>query len=252
MEKKKHNKKKIIIITSSITVFFLVVILACLIYMIPYNHASDVALNYMKDSSNSEVIDKSDYILFKPKETKEKQNVGFIFYPGGKVGNEAYAPMLRTLSDNGITSILVKMPFHLAILNGNGADGKQSLVDDVKSWYIGGHSLGGLMASSYISKHSDSFDGLILFASYSNVDLSSYTNLKTLSFTASNDKVLNYDNYYKYESYLPNYKRVDIEGGIHSYFGDYGIQKGDGTPTITVEQQRNIVCNEITSFIELY
>lgn len=249
MEKKKHNKKKIIIITSSITGFFLVVILACLIYMIPYNHATDSAMSYMKNSDSSQVIDKNDYTLFKPKENEDDKKVGLIFYPGGKVGNEAYAPMLRTLSDNGITSILVKMPFHLAILDGNGADNKQALASNVTSWYIGGHSLGGLMASSYISKHSDSFLGLILLAAYSNIDLSSYTNLKTLSFTASNDKVLNYDNYYKYESYLPNHKRVDIDGGIHSYFGDYGIQKGDGTPTITVEEQRSKVCDEIVSYV---
>ena len=247
MEKKKHNKKKIIIISSSIGGFLLVLILAFFIYVTPYNHATESALSYMNDSSNSEVVNTNDYTIFKPKEGNK--NVGFIFYPGGKVGNEAYAPMLRNLSDSGVTSILVKMPFHLAIFNGNGANNKQSLASNVTSWYIGGHSLGGVMAASYLSKHSDSYKGLILLASYSNVDLSSYTNLKTLSFTASNDKVLNYDNYSKYESYLPNYKRVNIEGGIHSYFGDYGIQSGDGTPTITVEEQRNIVCSEIINFV---
>jgi hypothetical protein len=45
----------------------------------------------------------------------------------------------------------------------------------------------------------------------------------------------------KYEKYLPNLpdeaKEVVIEGGCHSYFGSYGMQEGDGMPTITREEQ---------------
>ena len=34
-----------------------------------------------------------------------------------------------------------------------------------------------------------------------------------------------------------DYAELVIEGGNHAQFGDYGAQDGDGTPTITNEEQ---------------
>ena len=42
----------------------------------------------------------------------------------------------------------------------------------IEAWYMGGHSLGGSMAASYLEQHSSEYDGLILLASYSTADLS--------------------------------------------------------------------------------
>ncbi len=41
-----------------------------------------------------------------------------------------------------------------------------------------------------------------------------------------------------------------IEGGIHSYFGNYGIQKGDGEPAITNIEQINITADTIADWIK--
>jgi hypothetical protein len=41
-------------------------------------------------------------------------------------------------------------------------------------------------------------------------------------------------------------EEVVIEGGCHSYFGSYGMQEGDGTPTITREQQMEETVEAIT------
>lgn len=242
----KKRTKRIIIISSSIGGVLVVSLAAFFIYVGIYQHATNDALTYLEDSALSRVEDKNDYVTFQPKDGSSTK--GFIFYPGGKVEYKAYAPFLRDLSDMGISSIMVKMPFNLAVFNSNGADGKQSLMPSIKEWYIGGHSLGGAMACSYLGNHSSGYSGLILLAAYSTVDLSS-TNLKTLSLLASDDKVINKGKYDSNKNYLPNLEEHTIEGGVHSYFGDYGIQGGDGSPTITVKEQREEVVSLVSFFI---
>lgn len=248
---KKKNKKGLWI--SLISVFSVLAILvgSFFIYASIYNHATDNAVSYLQDSTLSEVKDEDDYVTFQPKANKlvTVTTQGFIFYPGAKVEYKSYAPLLRNLSDLGITSILVKMPFNLAVFNMNGADKKQNLFPNVTSWYIGGHSLGGAMACSYLSSHHEDYKGLVLLGSYSTKDLSSYTNLSTLSLLAENDKVLNMEKYNANKKYLPSLTEMTIQGGIHSYFGDYGIQKGDGTPSISWEEQNKAMVTYISTFI---
>ncbi len=242
----KKTKKRLIIVLSSIGGLLVAVTAAFFIYVGIYQHATSDALTYLNDSEFSKVEDKNDYVTFTPKNGESTK--GFIFYPGGKVEYKAYAPLLRDLSDNGISSVMVKMPFNLAVFNMNGADKKQSLFPSIKDWYIGGHSLGGAMACSYLENHISEYNGVVLLAAYSTVDLSS-TNLKTLSLLASNDKVINKSKYDSNKNHLPNLEEYTIEGGVHSYFGDYGIQNGDGNPTITVGEQRKETVTAITSFI---
>jgi hypothetical protein len=63
-----------------------------------------------------------------------------IFYPGGKVQYEAYAPLLERLSENGIFCVLVHMPANLAVFDVNAADDIREMYPDIENWYIGGHS----------------------------------------------------------------------------------------------------------------
>ncbi len=248
MEKKKKHHKKLIIALSSIGGFIAVCFVAFFIYAGIYNHATDDALNYLKDSETVKVEDTDSYVTFSPK--KDDKKIGFIFYPGGKVEYKAYAPILNNLSSEiGITSVLVKMPFNLAVFDMNGADKKQDLYPEIKDWYIGGHSLGGAMSCSYLSKHLSDYRGAILFAAYSTEDLTDNSDLKVLSLLASNDHVLKKNKYNSNKKNLPNLIEKTIEGGIHSYFGDYGIQNGDGTPTITVAEQRKEIVSHISSFV---
>jgi hypothetical protein len=71
-----------------------------------------------------------------------------------------------------------------------------------------------------------------------------------LSLLGENDEVLNKDKYESNKKNLPNLTEYTIKGGIHSYFGDYGIQKGDGTPTITNDEQRAEVVAAMTLFMK--
>ena len=43
--------------------------------------------------------------------------------------------------------------------------------------------------------------------------------------------------------------KIEISGGNHAYFGNYGEQKGDGKATITREEQQKIAVKEIMEFI---
>ena len=47
----------------------------------------------------------------------DQPTAGLIFYPGGKVACEAYAPLLRACAENGVLCTLVKMPGNLAVLS---------------------------------------------------------------------------------------------------------------------------------------
>lgn len=234
-------KKKILI---GIGAFFAICLTAFLVYVNIYSHATAKAKEYLEDSDvvNVKTV-KTGYFFDGPGEES-----AFVFYPGGKVEHTAYAPLMHMLAEKGIDCFLVKMPFRLAVFGMNKA-GKILENYDYESWYIGGHSLGGAMASAHASKNHNDFDGVILLGAYSTKILD-YENMKVLSVYGSNDKVLNTENYRVYTSNLPtDLTEVVIDGGNHAGFGDYGKQKGDGNATISHEEQWNITVNAIVEFI---
>ena len=174
---------------------------------------------------------------------------GLIFYPGGKVENTAYAPLLHKLADKGILCVLVKMPCNLAVLDMNAADGIPEDFPEVNSWYIGGHSLGGAMAASYAAKHTDELDGLVLLAAYSTADLTG-SRLRVYSTYGSEDGVINREKYEADRSnLLANTTEVVIDGGCHAGFGSYGPQAGDGTSTISGEDQQQQTADALAAWM---
>ena len=62
---------------------------------------------------------------------------------------------------------------------------------------------------------------------------------------------MNREKYTECLSNLPNdYQEIIIDGGCHAYFGMYGSQKGDGSPTLTADEQINLTADYIKKFIE--
>ena len=176
---------------------------------------------------------------------------GLIFYPGGKVEHAAYTPLMETLASEGILCVLVEMPFRLAVLDVNAADGIPEAFPEVECWYMGGHSLGGSMAASYLASHTEDFDGLILLGSYSTADLSG-SGLSVLSVYGSEDGVLNREKYAEYKPNLPEgFTETVIAGGNHAYFGAYGEQEGDGTATVTPAEQLRQTVEAILVLLEV-
>lgn len=171
---------------------------------------------------------------------------GLILYPGGKVDHKAYMTLGVALAERGVTVVICEMPMRLAVLDANAADGVASLLPEITEWYIGGHSLGGSMAASYMAKN-DYIKGLVLLGSYSTADVS---DRPSLSIYGSEDGVMNREKYEKYKTNLgENVTEIVIEGGCHAYFGMYGAQEGDGTPTISVYEQINLTADYIIDFI---
>lgn len=227
------KKNKVLIsIASSIVLMFTV----CGIYLSDYYHADTDAINSFTTENPVEVRkDHNGNLIFEPE--PEPASTGLIFYPGGKVEHTAYIPLMKSLTSEGVFCVLVEMPFRLAVLDMDAAEEIPEQYPEIENWYIGGHSLGGSMAATYLEEHADEYDGLLLLGSYSTADLSQ-TDLSVLSVLGSEDMVLNSENYESNKANLPrDFTEVEIEGGCHSYFGMYGDQEGDGVPTITREEQ---------------
>lgn len=196
--------------------------------------AGEKALAALQSSSGVTVTAEDNMTVFMPEEVAQ----GLIFYPGGFVEHTAYAPLLRSLAEEGWLCVLTEMPFDLAVLNMNAADGIRERFPQVDSWAIGGHSLGGAMAASYAAGHAEDFDALVLLAAYATEDLNG-TDMTVYSIYGSEDQVLNRDKYAQYRKNLPaNTIEVVLEGGNHAQFGDYGHQKGDGTAALSPEEQQ--------------
>ena len=85
-----------------------------------YYHANEEAMECITEEDEAvTVLALEDTILFTPQMPKS----ALIFYPGGKVQYEAYAPLMKACAKQGILCVLVKMPLNLAVLDRNAADG---------------------------------------------------------------------------------------------------------------------------------
>ncbi len=206
-----------------------------LIYVSDYYRADDVALAVMQNETTMQV--KDNLIILSP---TTPGDTALIFYPGAKVEYRAYLSILEKIKEScGITCILVKMPFNMAIFDGNAANEIIDQFTDIKNWYIGGHSMGGAMASSYASKNQDKVKGLVLLGAYI---YGNYPTEKSLTIygtfnTSVAEKI----------SYIENI--VAIEGGNHAQFGNYGKQKGDPDAMISNEEQQDIAVQAIKEFL---
>lgn len=196
------------------------------------------ALAALESNVNVTVEDKGNFIVFTP--TSHVPITGFILYPGGHVDYRSYAPIAQEIASHGYRVSIVRMPLSLAVFGIDRADEVISAYPDMRYWVIGGHSLGGSMAAAYAMSHSDNVQGVALWASYpATSDDMSTTDLKGLSTYGSNDQVLDMDNFNDTVSLLPHGTIMKvIQGGNHAQFGNYGLQPGDGTATITAADQQ--------------
>ena len=206
------------------------------IYTSDYSRADQTAMAIALDTS--QVVAQDGLIILDPDDAGD---VGLIFYPGGKVQAEAYLPLLDQLRDQGVTCVLVKMPFNLAVFNKGGGAAAFDARPEISHWFIGGHSLGGVMASSFAVDHPDQIEGVVLLGAYV---YGGWTPDKALTIYGSLDKVLDKTKI----DYTTNV--LVIQGGNHANYGNYGKQKGDGTAAISRTQQQQQTVEAILAFIE--
>lgn len=241
------NKKRtgFIAISSSVILLILISLVGFGLYVSDYYHTDWLAIYREDNHSELYSIEEGEngVVKFVPDEAK----VGFIFYPGGKVEYSAYIPLMDALASRNVLCVLVEMPFNLAVLDVNAADGITEDFPEIEHWYIGGHSLGGSMAASYLDTHTDTIDGVVLLAAYSTADL---TDSRVLSIYGSNDGVMNREKYESYKNNLPEgFTEKIIDGGNHAGFGMYGHQAGDGSLEISTSEQIKQTADIITAFV---
>lgn len=187
-------------------------------------------------------------------EHRSEQKGNVVFYPGGLVYPESYGYVSAALAERGFDVYLTRPLFNLAIVDTGAAS---SIVESNSSnlpWIIGGHSLGGTSAAFDAFAHPDRYAGLFFLASYpaASNDFSS-SSLPVLSITGTADLILRSEVYQEAQALLNEdlTTYVTIDGGNHSQFGAYGLQRGDGTPTISVEAQTAFVVDAINDWFLL-
>ncbi|MFO7834076.1 MAG: alpha/beta hydrolase [Halohasta sp.] len=181
--------------------------------------------------------------------TTTDPEAGVVFYSGGRVHPDAYVGSLAPLArEANVTVVIPKLPLDLAVVdyglaaNGIGSHAADSAMTDhpaVDEWYVGGHSLGGAMACRYASTTTE-VEGLLLYASYCDVDLSE-RDLAVVSVTGSADTVLNRTAYARNLDNLPAAARIaDLDAVNHSQFGTYrGQDAPSGTSYETAHRRLN-------------
>ena len=203
-------------------------------YVSDYYRAEAVALAVMGQDSG--ISQQDGLIILSP---SYPTDTAIIFYPGAKVEAEAYLPLLDQIRQTGVTCMLVHMPFRMAIFDADAAEEVIARFPEIQHWYIAGHSMGGAMASKFASDHPDLVDGLILMGAYIYGD---YPEENTLTIYGSlNQSVEDHIDYTE--------NIVEIQGGNHAQFGNYGPQKGDPPATISAEEQQRQTVEAIAAFL---
>jgi len=159
-----------------------------------------------------------------------KPTTALVFIPGARIDQRAYAAVLRPLAQAGYLVAVLKVPFGIASVLPDRAQEILDVHPEIKYWAVGGHSLGGSTAASFADRHPP-VKGLVLYAS-APAGRMTRTDLKVLSVSGSAD---GFATPAAIEASKPNLpagtQYLVIAGAVHSTFGDYGAQPGDGTPT---------------------
>ncbi len=210
--------------------------------------ATEVALKAL-ESDPQVVVDPQDgYIAFSP--VGQPPTTGFVFYPGGRVDYRAYAPVLRMIAQQGYFVAVVDVNLNLAFFEINAADAVISNHPEVEHWAVGGHSLGGVAASSYAAKHLEDVDGLVLWASYPADDSLTNATINVVSIYGTKD-MAGMEPFDKSRMQLPaDTQFVVIDGGNHAQFGAYGFQAGDNPADIPADEQWTQIAEATTKFLE--
>ena len=169
---------------------------------------------------------------------------GFIFYPGSNVRPEAYAVLMQGIAERGFFVVIPKMPANMSVFGWKEAAAIMTAWPDIENWAIGGHSLGGVMSARFVMEYPEEMDGLVFWASYpaGSWDLSG-VDLPVMSIYGSLDGLSSVEDVMASKPNLPPETHwVELEGGNHAQFGNYGSQPGDQPASIlTEDQQKQVV-----------
>ena len=225
-------------------------LIAVIAWLVP-SAADAPALAAMTSDRTVTVMENSTEIVLTPTGTESR--VGVFFQPGARVDARAYSAILRPLAEAGHQVIITKQPFGIAFLSTGAFAAARAEHPPVTRWVVGGHSLGGLVAATdaetYATSDHNPVVGLLFFASYPATNIS-HVNVKVLSISGSNDGLSTPAKVNASKRTLPAAARyLEVKGGVHAFFGDYGPQDGDGKPTISHDQARAQIAAASVEFV---
>jgi len=193
----------------------------------------------LASTESVEFRDEGGWLSFVPRAGEPRP--GLVFYPGGKVEPAAYAPAAQAIAAAGYPVFIARMPLNLAVLAPDAADAIMRANPGIERWVLAGHSLGGAMATSYIAGHPGAVDGLALWASYPNADLSTLPLEAASAWGSLDSGAVRMSGPEARAELPPAATFVEIEGGNHEQMGWYTGQPDDPPATISREAQQAAV-----------
>jgi hypothetical protein len=235
-----HRRRWGIVLGRLVGVLVSAAVLGGLVWLQPFS-ATDAGASAMAGAPDVRVVDVPSGIVLSPRGDRPAR--GFVFQPGARVDPRAYVPILTEVSRAGYLVVVVKQPFELALLATGAPANVMDSHPEVTRWAVGGHSLGGVAAAEYVAAEPGRVHGLVLWASYPVGSLAARTDLAAASVSGSRDRLTTPAEVAGSRALLPaSTVFTVVEGAVHSSFGDYGTQPGDGTPTVDhAEAQRQVV-----------
>ncbi|GIW35754.1 alpha/beta hydrolase [Meiothermus sp.] len=173
---------------------------------------------------------------------------GLAFYPGGLVEPQAYAPVMRRIAQEGYRVALLQVRFNLAVTEQGKARQAIAEAPDLP-WAVGGHSLGGVVASNFADSNPQ-VKALVMWAAYPQNNLSG-KRLPTLALFGEKDGVIRREQLEAAQGKFPQGTlKETIPGLNHAGFGSYGPQRGDNPATIASEAGWDEVAKRTVVFLD--
>ena len=208
-------------------------VLGACVYLVPLT-ASHAAIATMAAADSVRVADSPTRIVLTPPTGaggSATPTTGLVFLPGAKVDPRAYVPLLSRVASQGYLVVIVKEPLDIAFLSLGETGRVLDAYPQVRHWAVGGHSLGGVVAGLEAGSD-DRVGGLLLWASYPLSSLADRGGLRAASVSGTRDGLTTPADVEASRAKLPaGTTYTAVPGAVHAYFGDYGAQPGDGTPT---------------------
>ncbi len=210
-----------------------------------------VPSSYFESTSDVAVTQSSTGIAYQP--TRRTQNKAVIFFSGSGVAPHAYAPLLRPIAELGYPTFIISLPLRFAPFESHKSEAlhrARAVIGthpSVRHWVISGHSLGGALAARFAADSRSLPLSLVLIGTThpKEADLSDLR-VPVKKVYATDDGIAPAQKVLANKHLLPNAAEfVEIRGGNHSQFGNYGHQLLDGSATVSRETQQSIVRNVI-------
>ncbi|WP_181431023.1 alpha/beta family hydrolase [Curtobacterium sp. MCBD17_021] len=202
------------------------------------------ALTVWRDDRVS-VRDAGDAVVMTPTGTAD--GVGIVFVPGAKVDPYAYMATFRQVVGDGTTVVITKPTLNLAFFDTRPLSRFAAHAPDVRTWAVGGHSLGGVRACQLAEDRDVA--GVLLLGSYCADDLSD-SDLDVLSVSGSRDGLSTPEKVAAARDELPaSATMTEVTGANHAAFGAYGAQPGDLPATVSRRESGRAVTAAVESWV---